>query len=281
MAPSLGQLRSLLYAPAERPQLLAKLPRAGADAVVLDCEDGTSVAGKANARQHARTVGDDLAAAGEQVWVRVNGVASVWFSDDVTHAIPDGAAGIVLPVTETLDDLDAAAEALADTGRKELPILAGLETALGVLDARRLLAHPSVAAAYFGAEDLVADLGGVRTAGNAEVAAARAGVALAARVAGVPLLDMVTVAVADHDRFTREAHEARNLGYVGKMCIHPAQVALAHSAFTPTLDEVDRAHRIVDAFEEAGGGAVMVDGRMIDEPLVRQARRVLNQADGA
>lgn len=271
-------MRSLLFAPAERPDMLAKLPRARADAVVVDLEDGTSVAAKAAAREHARTVGARLVEAGEQVWIRVNGVASEWFADDVAQAIPDGAAGIVLPATETVDDLDAVTAALAGEGRAGLPVLVGLETALGVLDARTLLSHSSVAGAYFGAEDLIADLGGIRTVGNAEVAAARAGVALTACVAGVPMLDMVTAAIADHDRFTREAHEARNLGYVGKMCIHPAQVGLAHAAFAPTAEEVERARRIVDAFNNAGGGVVVVDGRMIDGPLFAQARRVIDLA---
>ena len=269
------RLRSLLFAPAERDELLRKLPRAGADAVVLDCEDGTSPGGKDVARVHARTIGAELAAAGEQVWVRVNGVGTEWFEQDVAEALPDGCAGVVLPVTETLDDLDTCASALAAEGHGGLPVLAGLETALGVLDARTLLGHERVTAGYFGAEDLVADVGGVRTPGNAEVAAARAMTALAARVAGVPLLDMVTTAVRDGERFAREAREARDLGYAGKLCIHPTQVALAHAAFTPGAERVDWARRVLAASEQVGGGVAVVDGAMVDGPLVAQARRIL------
>ena len=150
-----------------------------------------------------------------------------------------------------------------------------------MLDARALLAHERVVAGYFGAEDLVADLGGVRTPGNAEVATARAMTALAARVAGVPVLDMVTTAVRDDDRFAREAREARDMGYAGKLCIHPAQVPLAHAAFTPSEEQVDWARRVLAASEQVGGGVAVVDGAMVDGPLVAQARRILTLAGDA
>jgi citrate lyase subunit beta/citryl-CoA lyase len=271
----------MLFAPAARADLLAKLPRAGADAVVLDCEDGTAAGRKAEARTIARTVGADLVAAGQQVWVRVNGADTGWFADDVASALPPGAAGVVLPVAERLSQLDDLADRLAEAGHPGLPVLAGLETALGVADARLLLAHPSVAAGYFGAEDFVADVGGERTPGNAEVAYARAAVALAGRLAGVPVLDQVVVAFADDERFTREAGEARALGYAGKLCIHPAQVPLAHAAFTPSAEAVAAAQRVLDAAAAgaaSGEGVVVVDGRMVDGPLIAQARRVVESA---
>jgi citrate lyase subunit beta/citryl-CoA lyase len=132
-----------------------------------------------------------------------------------------------------------------------------------------------VAACYFGAEDYIADLGGVRTPGNAEVAWARAFVAVAARLAGVPALDMVTIDFHDDDRFTAEAREARALGYAGKMCIHPAQVPLARAAFQATPDEVDAARRLLAAFEAAGGQTIAFEGQMVDEVVAARARAVL------
>ena len=105
--------------------------------------------------------------------------------------------------------------------------------------------------------------------------------ALAARVAGVPLLDMVTTAVRDDDRFAREAREARDLGYAGKLCIHPAQVPLAHAAFTPSAEQQDWARRVLAASDAAGGGVAVVDGAMVDGPLVAQARRILVLAGDA
>jgi citrate lyase subunit beta/citryl-CoA lyase len=156
-------------------------------------------------------------------------------------------------------------------------VLAGLETVRGVADARSIL--DGVAACYFGAEDYVADLGGVRTPGNAEVATARALVGIAARLAGVPALDMVTLDFGDTDRFVREAAEARALGYSGKLCIHPAQVGPANEAFVPSAEEVDRARRLLAVFDAAGGQTVAFEGQMVDEVIARQARATIEAAE--
>ena len=203
--------RSLLFVPGNRPELAAKAPRSGPDAVVLDLEDAVPPAAKPDARAQVR---------------------------------------------------EAAA---------------GLETVRGVADAREVLRSP-VVACYFGAEDYVADLGGVRTAGNAEVAWARAYVAVAARLAGVAALDMVTIDFGDGDRFVAEAREARTLGYAGKLCIHPAQVPLAAEAFRPTEDEVDTARRLLAAFAAAGGDTIAFEGQMVDEVVAARARAILATA---
>ena len=277
------RLRSLLFAPAVRPDLLAKFPRAGADGVVIDCEDATPPDAKTEGRRNARTLGADLAAAGQSVFIRVNAVGTDWFEADVADGIPDGATGILVPMVEALDQLDRVAEALADAGHRTLGVVAGLETAAGVAGAREFLDHPVVTAGYFGAEDFVADMGGVRTDSNIEVLHARSEVVLAGRLARVPVLDQVVVRFSDHERFQREAAEARALGYAGKMCIHPSQVALSHAAFTPGPDEVAAAQALIDMYEAAEksgkGGVIVVDGRMIDGPLVAQARRVVESAD--
>jgi citrate lyase subunit beta/citryl-CoA lyase len=180
-----------------------------------------------------------------------------------------------------VEQLDMAEDALVAAGQPGLPILIGIETARGVANARNLLDHGAVVAGYFGAEDFIADMGGVRTESNVEVLHARSEVALAGRLSNVAVLDQVVVAYRDRDRFRREADEARAMGFAGKMCIHPAQVEIAHQAFTPSRVEVDFARRVLDAHEASsseGRGVSVVDGRMIDEPLVAQARRVLDLA---
>jgi citrate lyase subunit beta/citryl-CoA lyase len=274
----LGRLRSLLFAPAVRTDFIAKLPARGADAVVLDCEDATPANAKADGRANAKNLTPSLIAAGCQTLVRVNAVPTGWFDDDITHGLALGLAAIVVPKVETLAALDRAADALDAAGHQELGVLAGVETALGVADARPLLSHPRVVGAYFGAEDFAADMGGVRTESNAEVAHARAAVALAARLAGVPVLDQVVTDFRSGDRFEREAAEARALGYTGKLCIHPDQVAIANAAFLPSAEEVDRARRLLEAYESAsaeGVAAIDFEGQMVDEPLAAQARRIL------
>ena len=272
------RLRSLLFAPAVRPDFIANLPERGADAVVIDCEDATPANAKAEGRSNARTLAPRLAAAGCQVLVRVNGQPTEWFFDDVAGGLTPDLAAVIIPKVETIGGLDAVGRALDAAGFSDLGVLAGLETALGVADARSLLAHPRVVAGYFGAEDFIADMGGVRTDDNGEVLFARSAVALAGRLAGVPVLDQVVTDFRNDERFYSEAAEARALGYSGKLCIHPGQVAIANEAFVPTADEVDRARRLLAAYETAsaaGVAAIDFEGQMVDEPLATQARRII------
>jgi citrate lyase subunit beta/citryl-CoA lyase len=276
-----GRLRSLLFAPAVRSELVEKAPGLGADGIVIDCEDGTPPGAKDRGRANALQLADRLSAGPVQVFVRVNAVASPWFADDVASGLAEGLHGVLVPKVETLDELDRVAGALTAAGRAHLGVIAGLETALAVADARVLLAHPVVVSAYFGAEDYTADVGGVRTAAGTEVLYARSHIALAARLAGVPVLDQVVPAVRDDVTFLRQAQEARALGYRGKLCLHPSQVALANQAFLPSADEVDRARRLLLAYEEAAGlglGAIDFEGQVVDEALAAQARQILTAA---
>jgi citrate lyase subunit beta/citryl-CoA lyase len=277
----IGRLRSLLFAPAVRPDFIAKLPERGADAVVVDCEDATPAGAKDLARQHVR---EHVPALAEQckVTVRVNAVASEWFADDINDGVVPEVAAIVVPKIDSVDALNTVSAALEANGLGHIRVIAGIETALGVADARLLLAHERVVAAYFGAEDFIADMGGIRTASNEEVLYARSAVALAARLGGVPLLDQVVTDFRDDDRFIAECAQARAIGYSGKLCIHPGQVALANAAFIPSADEVDRARRLLEVYENAtseGLAAIDFEGQMVDEPLAVQARRIIATAD--
>ncbi|MCU1378627.1 MAG: Citrate lyase subunit beta-like protein [Acidimicrobiales bacterium] len=251
--------RSVLFVPGNRPDLAVKALRSAPDVVVLDLEDAVPTAGKVEARDTVRDAAVTLA--GATVLVRVNPPGTEWFEGDVA-ALPAGLAGVVVPKFE----------APVDVG---LPVVAGLETVRGVTDARSIL--EGVTACYFGAEDYVADLGGVRTPGNAEVGTARALVGMAARLAGVPALDMVTLDFGDTDRFVTEAAEARALGYAGKLCIHPAQVGPANDAFVPSAEELERAERLLAAFDAGGGATVAFEGQMVDEVVARQARALLER----
>lgn len=278
-----GRARSLLFAPAVRSDVMAKLPQRGADLVILDLEDATPTDAKDHARALVAMATPDLLAAGCRVTVRINSTTTSWFADDVRHALHTGLAAVVVPKIDTEFALDLVADALDDVGLHDLGIVAGIETALGVADARALLAHRRVVGVYFGAEDFVVDMGGVRTASNDEVAYARSSIALAARLTGVPAFDLVTTDLRDDERFVREAAQARALGYAGKLCIHPAQVALANAAFVPSASEVDRAQRLLAAYDAAllrGVAAIDFEGQLVDEPMAVHARRTIAMADG-
>jgi citrate lyase subunit beta/citryl-CoA lyase len=263
---------------------LRKLLRSVPDAVALDLEDAVPPDGKHAAREHARGVAAELVADHPEiaVYVRVNPVPTEWFADDVRDGVHPSITGVIVPKLETPEQLTAVADALDAAGLGQLHVLAGIESAAGVDRVRELLVAP-VAVAYFGAEDYVADLGGVRTLGSSEVLYARSRVALAARLAGVSAIDQVVTRLDAEDHFLTDAAEGRALGYRGKLCIHPAQVALAHRAFTPSTEEVDRARRLIAAYDEAvagGHAAIAFEGQMVDEPLARHARAVVAAAAG-
>jgi len=273
------RLRSVLFAPASRPELIEKLPRRGPDGVVIDLEDAVPDAAKVEARGHARHGGERLAQEHPElaVYVRINPVQSEWFAGDVRDGVAPTIHGVVVPKVESPDQLATVADALDSANLAHLHVMAGIETAAGV-DRVSALLGPPVSVAYFGAEDFVADMGGVRTESNVEVLYARSRVALAARLAGVHPLDQIVSALDDEERFLADSREGRAIGYRGKLCIHPAQVPLANRVFSPSSDEVDHARRLLAAHEAArarGEAALAFEGQMVDEPMVRRARDVL------
>lgn len=268
-------MRSLLFAGATRPDLVAKLDRSGADAVVIDLEDAVPAAAKGQAREALPELIASVAST--PVLVRVNDAASRWFDDDLAAVAELPLAGAVLPKAEREGDVTAVAERLADGA----VVVAGLESARGVANCESLLDGSGATCCYFGAEDYVADLGGRRSGGGEEVLYARSRVALAARVAGLPALDQVVVDFRDDAVFERDAEAGRDLGYRGKLCIHPSQVTIANLVFSPSEGELERARGMLAAWEEGaerGVAAVEFEGEMVDGPAVRMARDTLERA---
>ena len=277
------RIRSVLFAPAVREDLVAKLPRSGPDAVVIDCEDATPVDQKDIGRANAVTLAPTIMGQGSAVFVRINPPTTAWFHDDIAQGLSPELDGVIVPMVESIEQLEQCAAALADAGLAHLGVIVGLETALGVADTRQLLGHDQVVGGYFGAEDYIADLGGVRTESNVEVLYARSSVAQAGRIALKPVLDQIVADFRNDDRMRDESFVARSMGYAGKLCIHPNQVAIANDGFTPSDAEVDRAKRLLAAYEAGvGSGVAAIDfeGQMVDGPLAEQARHVLSQSEG-
>jgi len=269
--------RSLLFAPANRPDLFSKFPRLEADLFVLDLEDGTPPAERAEAR--ARLASSVESARGDRargsLFVRINPIATPDCREDLEAVRGSGADGIVLAKAESGDEIATLVSGI--------PVIAGIESIGGVLKATEIASAPSVVAVYFGAEDFAAEMGARRTREGLEVLYARSRVVLAAKTSRVRALDQVVVDFRDDERFRQDALFARNLGYDGKMCIHPRQLALANEAFAPTAEEIDYARRLLSAFEEArarGEATIDFEGRMVDGPLVKSARSILRLAEG-
>jgi citrate lyase subunit beta/citryl-CoA lyase len=265
------RLRSLLFVPATRLELLAKVPRWAPDVVVVDLEDAVAEADKDAARE--ALAGADLSVAGAAVFVRVNPAGTPWHDRDVAACGRPGVAAAVLPKAEDPDAVARFGARLAEAA-PDCGVMLGLETAWGVARARDLLATGPLTA-YFGSEDFLADMGGRRTHGGREVLYARSEVVLAGRLAGVPVVDQAVVSVDDAAAFTADADQGRALGYAGKICIHPRQVPLAHNAFTPSEAELAAARRVLEAAESGVG---VVDGQMVDAVHVRLARQLIERA---
>lgn len=275
-------LRSVLFAPATRADVLAKLPRSQPDAAIIDLEDGVSVQAKDAARGIARSAAEQLASSHPQlpVFVRLNAVGTPWFVDDIAQALTPSLTGVVLPKYESLEQLEQLHHALEQQGLERLVVMVGIETALGVERVGQTLQAPLVAA-YFGAEDFIADMGGERTAEGLEVLYARSRVVLAARLAGISALDQIVTDFHDDSRFITEVTQARALGYTGKLCIHPSQVVLANQYLRPTAHEIERAQRLLDAYQQAQAnnqGVIVFEGQMVDLPLVKRAQTILAQS---
>jgi citrate lyase beta subunit len=271
--PTLATARSFLFAPGSDRHKLSRAFAAGADAVVADLEDAVIGEGKDGARA---LVAELLSAAtGPSLrLVRVNGVGSPWLADDLAMVSTLELDGVVVP--------KATPEAVGAVGEAPLPVIAIVETAVGLHRAAEVAQAAPVERIMLGAIDLGLDLGLEARPDALELLHARSEVVLASALArrNGPV-DRVWVDVTDVDGLYADCRMGRSLGFRGKACIHPDQVAVVNDVFSPSPEEVARAREVVDAYEQgaaAGRGAVALDGEMIDLPVVQRARQVLAQA---
>lgn len=253
-----------LFVPADRPERFEKADRSGADAVIVDLEDAVAPAAKDGARSnlcHALRLQNPT-------FVRVNSEDSGWYHADLAAVRALGLRRICLPKAESVATLDAIIETLGE----DVEIMALIETARGLEAAAALAAHPHVARLAFGPADFALDLGAA--ASDAIKAHALMRLAVASRAAGKALpLDGPSFEVADTTKLASECRQALNHGAGGKLCIHPAQTSDVIAAFRPSAEQLGWAQRVVDAAQD--GAARLVDGKMIDAPIITQARALL------
>ena len=264
-------LRSYLFVPGSRPDRFDKALAAGADAVIIDLEDAVPPAEKAVARRH---VAGWLSPA-HPIIVRVNAFDSEWFRDDLGVCGHAGVAGVVLPKAERVDQL----QAVVDQVGAAASILPIIETAQGMWNAEALARRPRVQRLLFGSIDLSIDLN--LSGEEDELLYYRSHVVLVSRVAGIqPPVDGVTTTYESADRVRADARRAKRLGFGGKLCIHPKQIAPVHDAFEPTAEEVAWARRVMAAAESSDGAATAMDGAMVDRPVITQAEAILSRLRG-
>ncbi|GAA0385758.1 CoA ester lyase [Microbispora corallina] len=262
--------RTLLFVPATRPDRFAKAAASGADAVILDLEDGVAPQDKTRARA-AATAHVSV----HRALVRVNGIGTPWHEGDLSAlAGAGGLAGVVVPKTESADHVAAVAAVLGP----RVPVFALLESARGVRDADLVAQAPGVARLLFGDLDFCLDTG-IPRGDEQALLFARSKVVLAARAAGLPgPVDGVEPEIDDVAVTLAAARRAAALGFTGKLCVHPRQVGPVHSAFAPSDGELAWARRVLDMAEGTGGAAVRVDGEMVDTPRLELARRIVARA---
>jgi len=279
-----GPHRTYLFAPGNHPRKLEKVFTAGADAAILDLEDAVAAAEKIGAR--ATVVAALKKPRPCRGFVRVNAADTDFFAGDLDAVVGPWLDGVMLPKVESAAQLQAVDKRLGELERRHqmspgaVDLLPIVETAKGVAAVAAIAAAGTrVRRLSFGAVDLAKDLRMLLTDDEWELTPARAAVALASRVAGLEApLDTVWVQFRDSDGLVASAGRARTLGFQGKMCIHPDQVAPVNAAFTPSEDEVAKAEKIVAAFdkaEAAGSASIVVDGFFVDYPVVDHARRTL------
>tara|TARA_A100001234_G_C12615938_1_gene381614 strand:- start:294 stop:1127 length:834 start_codon:yes stop_codon:yes gene_type:complete len=271
------KMRSMLFAPGNKYELLQKFSKIQPDIAIIDLEDAVPDSEKQVARENLQKYAQEDKTA-VTTYVRVNALVSQHFEEDI-RSIPPQIAGIVIPKVNDASDIERATQAI-ERNSVSAKILVGIETVKGLMSVQDIFGTASVFAAYFGAEDYIHDLGGLRTDGNNEVLFARTQIGISSRLFGVPVVDQIVADFSDSERFMKEAQQAKSLGFTGKLCIHPSQVPLANQSFSSTPEEIQQAIELLKVYDAAvanGTASIVHNGQMVDEALAKQARRILSQ----
>jgi citrate lyase subunit beta/citryl-CoA lyase len=280
--------RSFLFAPGNHARRVEKCLTLGADAVILDLEDAVANAEKVSTRamvvealQRPRRCGG---------YVRVNALGTAWSLGDFMAVVARGVDGIVLPKVESASDLQTAEWLLAALERERglpeggIDLIPIIETAAGFANMAEIArAAKRVRRLSFGAGDFTLDVGLTWSTEETELLPYRTAFVVQSRAAGLePPIDTVWVSLREPEAFARSVQRAKDLGFQGKLCIHPDQVPVVNDCFRPTDAELGQARRIVAAFAQAerdGLAAIQVEGQFVDYPIVYRAERLIARAD--
>jgi citrate lyase beta subunit len=254
----------------------------------MDMEDGVALNRKVEARANIVTALQGLDFGRSERLARINAIDTGLAKDDLQLVLPARPDGIVIPKVDDPDQVRWASDELAEFERsRRLPfggiaLIVIVESARGIINLPHILSSDSrIQAVIFGAEDLAGDIGALRTPEAWEVFYARSAVVLNAAAYDLQALDMVYVDFNDTEGLKAEALQGARLGFAGKQIIHPNQVEPVQAAFTPSPEAIAQAKRVLEAFarhQQEGVGAFVIDGKMVDAPIVKAAQRVLDRA---
>lgn len=282
-------IRSVLFVPGNQPRLINKAMATAADRVIIDLEDAVP----ADEKQATRRVVNEalLQNPDRSLWVRVNGPDTKWIHDDLAAVMVSGIGGIMVPKLETPSQVAAVCRWISkNTKPQEIDIeklffIPLIETALSVENAYGIaiesVKYGKNAQLAFGAADFTTDMGINLTNTGDELMYPRARIAVASRAAGVraPMDTPYMVDIRDTENLRADAKRARTLGFQGKLCVHPSQVDVVNNVFSPKQSEIEFAGRVIAAYDTAireGKGAVQLDGKFVDAPVVERARQIVD-----
>lgn len=278
--------RSLLFAPGDDLRKISKAAQSAADCVILELEDGVALNRKAEARQVIGEALRTLDFGKREKLVRLNPIESEFFADDFAQTIDGHPDSYVIPKAEDARAIAEFSDRLAHAERERdwpvggIRLIILIETPKAVMNLRDLAqATLRLDALMFGAEDLAGAVGATRSKAGWEVFYARSAVVTAAAAYGLQAIDQIYADFNDTAGLAEDCAFARQLGYTGKIAIHPRQVEGINAAFSPSAAEIERAERLLRAFAEqqsSGKGAFVFEGKMVDQPMIRQAQRILS-----
>ena len=279
--------RTLLYIPGNNPAMINNSSVYGADVIVFDLEDSVAIAQKEAARllvTKALLQDHLIDRTQSEIMIRTNGMDTPFIFDDLERIIEARPSSLRIPKVEDKASIIDFINTLEKIEKQhnlnyEIEISPILETVKGITNALEIAsAHPRICALSFGAEDFTRDLGTTRTVEGTELTHARGQIVLSAKAAGIQALDTVFSNVNDLDGLRTETGKIKQLGFDGKSVIHPSQIDIVHSIFTPTKEDIDEAIAIEEAIkraEESGSGVIALNGRMVDTPVVKKAQKII------
>ena len=282
-------LRTLLFVPGNQERRIEKARSIAADALILDLEDSVPPAEKDSAREMVVASLKGLASIGREVFIRTNSLSTHYVVPDIKAVVRGGLKGILLPKSESAGDIHKADALIADAETAagleigSTRLLALIETPGAIINAYEIAsASARILGLAFGAEDYTLEMGITRTKEGAELYYPRMVISLACHAASVLAIDSVYTDVRDSEGLVKETRAVRQMGFQGKLVIHPDQVGPVNQVFVPSEDEITHARRVVAAFEAAvaeGKASTSLDGKMVDAPVAERAQKLLSLAE--